>query len=505
MRPCASLTCLLVCACALRPDPGPRREPPPASPCGEPAFTVQAPSPEEGAPQARLTVNRLGEGMSRARRATCLVAGGERLLVLPGERGEIAIAAHPEKVQRLEVDGRIYLVWIPPAGELGIVDHPCYDWTFSAIWLDPFFQEPPIAYCREPDQACKPGTAQAGPPGPVEDPLCAIHLPDGDSERRCVRRAGVRFPAELRAELPLFRPGPPGSPRETPRPTSVPDPSRPTSVPRLDGQALSISPDRLVSRYFGLDPILPPASCSFPGLELGDEKVWLAIGPGARWTVHMGAGGRIEALAEELHAAATDGEQGRLRQLLALGARVDARSATGKTPLLYAAGAGRAEAARLLLARGADVQSRDPYGATSLHWATVVPEKGAALIELLIQAGADPDARDRDGRTALHTAVDLSREDCRDFPDGEIVGFEEESALAAVMARALLDRGASIEARDARGRTPLHAATEAGNSVLVELLIERGAKKDAKDSRGTTPLDIARESQAESVIRLLER
>lgn len=39
---------------------------------------------------------------------------------------------------------------------------------------------------------------------------------------------------------------------------------------------------------------------------------------------------------------------------------------------------------------------------------------------------------------------------------------------------AALDRGANVNARDFRGRTPLGIALEAGHTVLVEMLKARG-------------------------------
>ena len=61
-----------------------------------------------------------------------------------------------------------------------------------------------------------------------------------------------------------------------------------------------------------------------------------------------------------------------------------------------------------------------------------------------------------------------------------------ESALARV--QVLLDRGANIEARNARGATPLITASARGNLALVLLLLNQGAQIEARDRDGNTAL-----------------
>ncbi|MCG8340163.1 MAG: ankyrin repeat domain-containing protein [Cytophagales bacterium] len=59
--------------------------------------------------------------------------------------------------------------------------------------------------------------------------------------------------------------------------------------------------------------------------------------------------------------------------------------------------------------------------------------------------------------------------------------------LAAV--RALLEKGATVDARDERNRTPLHWAAKGGHRDVAELLIENGAKVEARAKDDWTPQD----------------
>jgi ankyrin repeat protein len=60
------------------------------------------------------------------------------------------------------------------------------------------------------------------------------------------------------------------------------------------------------------------------------------------------------------------------------------------------------------------------------------------------------------------------------------------------VAAALLDHGANIEARDAKGETPLRRAVNCRQTAVVRELIRRGADAHAADKRGVTPAAAAR-------------
>ena len=107
-----------------------------------------------------------------------------------------------------------------------------------------------------------------------------------------------------------------------------------------------------------------------------------------------------------------------LRSLLAAGARPDIASNDGSTPLMAAAGCGRAahwtntprafrqpmaeEAFRILIAAGVDVSATNEGDFTALHCAAFSGLN--ELVRLLVEHGADIDARDWRGRTAFRLA-----------------------------------------------------------------------------------------------------
>jgi ankyrin repeat protein len=136
-----------------------------------------------------------------------------------------------------------------------------------------------------------------------------------------------------------------------------------------------------------------------------------------------------------------------------------------------------------------------PLLATLLVWGAVPPESPVAdaamrgdveAVRALLERGADVNAPQGDGMTALHWAAELG-----------------EAALAAV----LLDAGADPAASTRLGAyTPLHLASREGHAGIVAALLEAGADVHAATSTGAvTPLHFAAAaSSAETVKELLD-
>jgi hypothetical protein len=56
----------------------------------------------------------------------------------------------------------------------------------------------------------------------------------------------------------------------------------------------------------------------------------------------------------------------------------------------------------------------------------------------------------------------------------------------------LLDKGASVNATNRDGNTPLHIAAFLCNEEIVRLLLQRGANPSLKNKRGETAVDVVR-------------
>jgi ankyrin repeat protein len=144
--------------------------------------------------------------------------------------------------------------------------------------------------------------------------------------------------------------------------------------------------------------------------------------------------------------------------LIESGADVTAIDHTMRTPLHWAAQQGHPKLACFLINSGANVDARDERRATPLHLAAI---KGRTKIAgLLIAKGAEVDALDDHHATPLHSAVEASREATLRLliAAGADVNFCKTSALHissipghVTIARALIENGAELDARDATG------------------------------------------------------
>jgi ankyrin repeat protein len=99
------------------------------------------------------------------------------------------------------------------------------------------------------------------------------------------------------------------------------------------------------------------------------------------------------------------------------------------------------------------------------------------------------------------------------LPGGIAVAAGESDFIRAVrsdetekVAR-LIAKGADVDQRDEKGRTPLHHAAKVGARTVVPLLIAAGAEMEARDARGATPLLLSgcRERMATTLVAYAAR
>lgn len=189
-------------------------------------------------------------------------------------------------------------------------------------------------------------------------------------------------------------------------------------------------------------------------------------------------------------AALRQRQLGLLALLLDAGADPDLEAdlAIPVTPLVSCCqSGGSVEVVAALTAAGADPNHRQALRSVLREFKSRRKSQGTApnpMADALLEAGAQVDAPiDETGRTCLH-----------------LYSHHEEIQAVAW----LLERGASVAARQDDGRTPLHLAAERNSrTTVVGLLLQKGADPGALDALGKRPIDYARENGKERIVDLL--
>ena len=178
----------------------------------------------------------------------------------------------------------------------------------------------------------------------------------------------------------------------------------------------------------------------------------------------MLATGCSKQLSTLLGGAACDGNIEKVRNLLKLGAKVNATDGRGYSALIdVEACKGHDEPTRvqlieLLIANGAAVNLRSRDGTTSLMYAA--RNGDTEVVNALLRNGAAVNIGDNDGETPLMKAA--------------------ASSCSEETVRALLTAGADLNARDHKGRNPLdsfHSSYACPQSKVGDMLQIAGTQK----------------------------
>ena len=106
------------------------------------------------------------------------------------------------------------------------------------------------------------------------------------------------------------------------------------------------------------------------------------------------------------------------------------------------------------------------------------------IVRLLLAHGASADARDANGETPL---------------------FRATAAGDGALAELLLGRSADPNAANRAGETPLHRAVRNRRLALLPTLLSFEADLEAKDRKGLTPLQVAHDDDMETVSDIFSR
>ncbi|KAJ7691803.1 hypothetical protein B0H17DRAFT_1200919 [Mycena rosella] len=234
-----------------------------------------------------------------------------------------------------------------------------------------------------------------------------------------------------------------------------------------------------------------------------------------------------------LHAAASEGRTKTVDLLLQRGAAMEAANILGQTPLSLASQYGRTSTVRLLLERGANVDTCNLQGRTPLH-ANLEPglNSDSEVVRLLIQYGANVNARDKTGYTPLHGVRDSNIASLLLDHGVDIEARISALHIACLvgcsddLVRLLLEHDASndndctqsnvasssghttahsiINVQDISGSTALHWACFAlGQPDIVRILLEHGADIQVRDAKGRTALELATANRLTKILELL--
>ncbi len=143
----------------------------------------------------------------------------------------------------------------------------------------------------------------------------------------------------------------------------------------------------------------------------------------------------------------------------------------------------RPETLKWLLSHKADVNLENNHKNTALHLACRAQLPSSVAI--LLKAGADIHARDSIGRTPLHLLISGGER------YSEEVVNQDQRVLECLAT--LLKFGASPNATDINGWTPLFRAATEGDFDLALKLVQAGADPKLKDVKGRSAIDLALE------------
>lgn len=172
-------------------------------------------------------------------------------------------------------------------------------------------------------------------------------------------------------------------------------------------------------------------------------------------------------------------------EFVASGNPASARDANGVSLMQHCAYYGDVSAMKFLLNGGASVtELGDNLGLNAAsfhgHW---------RLCAFLLERGANMNASETDtGETPLHAALCTANRGRHDVVLRVLLAHGANPNVATIPG---IETGAFMRDCRTKGETPLHRAAAFGNEETIEMLLNAGASKEARDAYGDTPLSWA--------------
>ena len=201
-------------------------------------------------------------------------------------------------------------------------------------------------------------------------------------------------------------------------------------------------------------------------LQFEDVPLMQAIEKGdlelVKKLVHEGTSIKVKLFngMQPIHEAAADGQVEIAKYLLDSGADVNAKMANDITPILIAIETQNTAIARLLLSRGAQISGRDI--------STAIFKDDLDIVKLLVTTPELANLTGRNNMTLLHVAAMTGR---------------------PAIVQYLIDQGAMVDTKNAKGDTPLDLATRnkehlsglVAHSVNKKEILDQGFNYDGYD------------------------
>ncbi|KAI4895489.1 hypothetical protein NFI96_016425 [Prochilodus magdalenae] len=207
-----------------------------------------------------------------------------------------------------------------------------------------------------------------------------------------------------------------------------------------------------------------------------------------------------------------------VHMLLERGSKPDTGDKWSRTALHRAAVMGSEDCVSALLEHGASALCRDVYGRSPLHLAA---SRGhAELLRLLLQAAAQSDPLDSlldySAYTPAHWAAYHGHKDCLEvLLEHKPLSIQEGNPFTPLHCALMTGHDAAAELlvetmgteiinlKDAKGRTPLHAAAHAEKVSGLQLALIWGSEVNSVDYSGRSALMVAAENGQTSAVEML--